>query len=65
MVVATAQYLGVLFKVVPTSGDAKTTFYCIPDDLVDPETDGRPVLWIGLHQDNTDRRIDGKPGHFQ
>ena len=65
MVLATAQYLGVILKIVPTSGDSRTPFYCIPDDVVDAETDGRPILWLGLHQDNTDRRYDGKAGHYQ
>ena len=65
MVVATAQYLGVIFKIVPTSGDTRTPYYCIPDDVVNPETDGRPILLVGLHQDETDRRCDGKAGHYQ
>ena len=65
MVVATAQYLGVILKIVPTSGDSRTPFYCIPDDVIDPETDGRPIVWIGLHQDDTDRCYDGKAGHYQ
>ena len=29
------------------------------------ETDGRPVLWLGLYQDETDRRVDGRAGHYQ
>ena len=55
MVLATAQYLGVIFKIVPTSGDHRNPYYCIPDDVVDADTDGRPDLWLGLHQDDTDR----------
>ena len=65
MVIATAQYLGVIFKIVPTSGDNRNPYYCIPDDVVDADTDGRPVLWLGLHQDDTDRRVDGRAGHYQ
>jgi hypothetical protein len=65
MVVVTAHYLGVIFKIVPTSGDNRNPFYCIPDDVVNADTDGRPVLWLGLHQNETDRRFDGKAGQYQ
>ena len=46
MVVATAHYLGVIFKIVPTSGDTRNPFYCIPDDVIDSETDGRPFCGL-------------------
>ena len=54
MVLATANYLGVIFNIVPTSGDTRNPFFSVPDNVVNTETDGRPILWLGLHQDETD-----------
>ena len=63
MVLATAQYLNVVFEIVPTSGSQQCPTYKIPDDII--QDDPRPVHVCGYLQDETDRQVPGKPGHWQ
>ena len=47
MVLATANYLGVIFNIVPTSGDTRNPFFSVPDNVVNSETDGKANSLVG------------------